>query len=225
MTMEDDLQQPSTATEELYHTNLLRLQAAQLLSESILPLSSHIGTLENEVKWAKDVWQYIDNIKRILASLKGTVLSPDDVTLQSHDKKESSQQQSQRFWVKLHSDKAKKHLDNMLKDESSKDRNHRFDFEFPGGDHLKVTPIGSYAANGAGLTTSVANANVVPTLDLAVLMPVKSKFEEEDADDKVGMIGGKDYLNGRYFDVSKKGTCHHCQPLIIHCWLSGWLSG
>lgn len=198
--MEDDLQQPSTATEELYHTNLLRLQAAQLLSESILPLSSHIGMLENEVKWAKDVWQYMDNIKKILASLKGTVLSPDDVTLQSHDNKESSQQQSQRFWVKLHSDKAKKHLDNMHKDESSRDSNHRFDFEFPGGDHLKVTPVGSYAANGAGLTTFVANANVVPTLDLAVLMPVKSKFEEEDADDKVGMIGGKDYLNGRYFD-------------------------
>jgi hypothetical protein len=212
MTMEDDLQQPSTATEELYHTNLLRLQAAQLLSESILPLSSHIGMLENEVKWAKDVWQYMENVKKILGTVKGAVLSPDDVTIQSHDKESS--QQCQRFWVKLHSDKARKHLDNVNKDENARDNNQRFDFKFPGGDHLKVSPIHSYAANGAGLTTYVANANVIPTLDLAVLMPVKSKFEEDDRDDgnhnsehdNVGMIGGKDYLNGRYFDVSKRGN-------------------
>jgi len=210
--MEDDLQQPSTATEELYHTNLLRHQATELLSESVLPLSSHIGMLENEVKWAKDVWQYMDNVKRILKSLNGAALSPDDVTFQSHGDntdKESASSFHERFWVKLHSDKAKKHLEHIMnKDENSTNRgnnHHRFDFEFPGGDHLKVSPIHSYAANGAGLTTSFANANVVPTLDLAVLMPVKSKFEEEDRDDSgdrddVGMIGGKDYLNGRYFD-------------------------
>jgi hypothetical protein len=83
------------------------------------------------------------------------------------------------------------------------------------GDHLKVSPIHSYAANGAGLTTSFANANVIPTLDLAVLMPVKSKFEEEVDQDTVGMVGGKDYLNGRYFDVSKMECVQ-----IVGC---GWL--
>ena len=76
--MEESLES-STATEELYHTNLLRLQATQLLSESILPLSSHTGMLEKEVKWAKDVWEYIDNVKRNISSLREAELSPDDV--------------------------------------------------------------------------------------------------------------------------------------------------
>ena len=175
------------ATEELYHTNLLRLQATQLLSESILPLSSHTGMLEKEVKWAKDVWEYMDHLKRTLVTMKAAVLSPDEVKFNNAEDK--------KFWIKLHSDKAQKHFDSGDSDEKNK-----WNFGFAGGDHLKMAPIHSYAANGAGLTTAVANANVIPTLDLAVLMPVKSKFED-DADDS-GMIGGKDYLNGRYFDVS-----------------------
>ena len=188
MTMEDSLQ-PSAATEELYHTNLLRLQATQLLSESILPLSSHTGMLENEVKWAKDVWEYVDNIKRSLSTIGEAVISPDDV------KFNSGKSEKQKFWIKLHSDKAQKHL-------KSEDEKDKWNFPFPGGEHLKVAPIYSYAANGAGLTTSVANANVLPTIDLAVLMPVMSKFDDDNEEDNFGMIGGKDYLNGRYFDVS-----------------------
>jgi len=190
MTVEESLQPTAgTATEELYHTNLLRLQATQLLSESILPLSSHTGMLEKEVKWAKDVWEYMDKLKRSLSSMKETLLSPDDVKFNSS----KGEEKDYKSWIKLHSDKAQKHLD-------SNEEKNQWQFPFTGGEHLKIAPVNSYAANGAGLTTSVANANVLPTLDLAVLMPVKSKFEEAEEDS--GMIGGKDYLNGRYFDVS-----------------------
>lgn len=185
--MEESLQ-PSTATEELYHTNLLRLQATQLLSESILPLSSHTGMLDKEVKWAKEVWEYMDNIKKTLGTLSEAVLSPDDVKFHNDDKSTK-----EKYWIKLHSDKAQKHF-------HSKDDSSKWKIPFSGGEHLKMAPINSYGANGAGLTTSVANANVIPTLDLAVLLPVKSKFDDEE--DAIGMIGGKDYLNGRYFDVS-----------------------
>jgi hypothetical protein len=55
---------------------------------------------------------------------------------------------------------------------------------------LSLIPIGSLAHLGnAGLTNRHANGNNVPVLDVAVLME--------------GMVGGKDYLNGRYGDVSK----------------------
>ena len=180
MTAEESMQPADgAATEELYHTNLLRLQATQLLSESMLPLSSHIGMLHDEVKWAKEAWAYIDQIKRAITSIKSTTLSPDELKFKQSDK----------FWTKLFSDKARKHFSDKQ----------TWEFPFQGGESLKMAPIHSYAANGAGLTTTIANANTLPTLDLAVLMPVKSKFEQEDDD---GFIGGKDYLNGRYFDVS-----------------------
>lgn len=180
MTAEENMQPADgAATEELYHTNLLRLQATQLLSESMLPLSSHIGMLHDEVKWAKEAWAYIDHIKRAITSINSTTLSPDELKFKQSDK----------FWTKLFSDKARKHFSDKQ----------TWEFPFQGGESLKMAPIHSYAANGAGLTTSISNANTLPTLDLAVLMPVKSKFEQENDD---GFIGGKDYLNGRYFDVS-----------------------
>jgi hypothetical protein len=186
MKPEDSLEPTSgSATEELYHTNLLRLQATQLLSESILNLSSHTGLLEKEVKWTKDVHSYIDAVKDIITSMGSSVLSPEDVLFQQDQGKDS------KFWIQLHSDKARKHFE-------SKEDQHKWKFLFPGGDSLKISPIHSYAANGAGLTTFVANANVIPTIDIAVLMPPKSMDDHEDN----CMIGGKDYLNGRYFDVS-----------------------
>lgn len=63
---------------------------------------------------------------------------------------------------------------------------------------MDIVPIYSYAANGARLTTKAANANVTPTIDLGVLLPVINDQDEESN----GMIGGKDYLNGRYVDGS-----------------------
>lgn len=186
MKVEDSLEASSgSATEELYHTNLLRLQAAQLLSESILYLSSHTGLLDKEVKWAKDVHAYIDDVKNTIMSMGKSILSPDDVVFHNTDHKDKT------FWIQLHSDKARKHFE-------SDDDQHKWRFHFAGGESLKITPINSYAANGAGLTTSFANANILPTIDLAVLMPPKTS----NGSDEIGMIGGKDYLNGRYFDVS-----------------------
>ena len=60
----------STATEELYYTNLLRLQATQLLSESVLPLSSQTGLLKDEVKWSKDVHAYIETVQNTISNIK-----------------------------------------------------------------------------------------------------------------------------------------------------------
>lgn len=180
----------SSGTEELYHTNLLRLQATQLLSESILPISSQIGMLENEVKWAKDVWKYMDSVKKHISSMDEVVLSPDDVLLEPGCQEKNT---AQKFWIQLHSDKARRHINGVQ----------NWSVPFPGGEALKITPINSYIANGAGLTTFSANANVIPTIDLAVLLPVKSKFED-GLHGQVGMVGEKDYMNGRYFDVSCK---------------------
>eukprot|EP00554_Chaetoceros_debilis_P006566 CAMPEP_0194073910 /NCGR_PEP_ID=MMETSP0149-20130528/1122_1 /TAXON_ID=122233 /ORGANISM="Chaetoceros debilis, Strain MM31A-1" /LENGTH=1393 /DNA_ID=CAMNT_0038753963 /DNA_START=143 /DNA_END=4324 /DNA_ORIENTATION=+ len=176
----------SSGTEELYHTNLLRLQATQLLSESILPISSQIGMLENEVKWAKDVWKYMDNVKTLISSMEEAVLSPDDVVVAPGCQEKNT---AQKLRIQLHSDKARRHTNGIQ----------NWTIPFPGGEELKITPINSYIANGAGLTTFSANANVIPTLDLAILLPVKSKFEDGSLG-QVGIVGEKDYMNGRYFD-------------------------
>ncbi len=199
------------ATEELYHTNLLRLQAKQLLSESILPLSSQTGSLEDEVKWTKDVHDYLDIVQKTIRDINAAVLSPDDVVMNKKGTGKDQKEQQQRektFWIQLHSDKAKKHFEKTS--DSANDNNkdnsnvnqHRWEINFPGGGHLQTSCINSYAANGAGLTTTTANANVIPTLDLAVLLPVQNRNSDDDDDDTTGgMVGGKDYLNGRYFDV------------------------
>ena len=172
--------------EELYYTNLLRLQAQQLLDESILNLSSSTGYLEKEVKWASEAWEYIDSIKRIIGGVKGAILSPDDARV----KKSSTDEKLHAMLTQLYSDKARRHMSGEKKDAWS--------IPFKGGSTLDIVPIYSYAANGAGLTTKAANANVTPTIDLAVLLPV---INDEDQGGN-GIIGGKDYLNGRYFDVS-----------------------
>ncbi|EJK61941.1 hypothetical protein THAOC_17480, partial [Thalassiosira oceanica] len=66
-------------------------------------------------------------------------------------------------------------------------------FPFAGGESLDVVPVGSFGADGsAGLAARHANGGVVPVLDLAVL------FGGGDG----GFVGGKDYLNHRYTDVS-----------------------
>ena len=211
----------SNATEELYHTNLLRLQAKQLLSESMLSLSAQTGLLENEVKWSKDVIEYIDTVQKTIQSMDAAILSPDSVLLKNKgelnknsssnknkggkDKEQdtSVSSSSPSFSIQLHSDKAKKHFQSNQKTTKQNQKDQEWNFHFPGGEYLQMTNINSYAANGAGLTVTNANANVIPTIDLAVLMPVKSRREEDyDPDDIAsGMIGGKDYLNGRYFDV------------------------
>lgn len=200
----------TNATQELYHTNLLRLQAEQLLSESVLPLCSQTGFLDKEVKWSKDVQEYIDIVQDTIKKIDAVDLSPDDVRLNSSNNNNNNNTKNignDNFWIALHSDKAKRHLEASTKRNGGDDKNNdKWKFLFPGGEYLHTSSINSYAAYGAGLTTATANANVIPTVDLAVLLPVKDRMDgsdDDDADDDAAaMISGKDYLNGRYFDVS-----------------------
>ena len=78
-------------------------------------------------------------------------------------------------------------------------------FPFPGGTSLSVHPVGSFAhAGNAGLANKHANGiggDVLPVLDVAILVDNK-----DDA-----FVGGKDYLNHRYADVSFASIlCCHC---------------
>ena len=196
----------ANATEELYHTNLLRLQAEQLLSESILPLCSQTGYLDKEVKWCRDVQEYIETVRNTIHKVNAVDLSPNDVKLRQQNQKEvesviTTKLSEQKFWIELQSDKAKRHLESYNKSSNDIDKDQAKDawsFHFPGGEHLQTSSINSYAAYGAGLTTATANANVIPTVDLAVLLPTKNRNDNDEAD---AMISGKDYMNGRYFDV------------------------
>lgn len=201
----------ANATEELYHTNLLRLQAEQLLSESILPLCSQTGYLDKEVKWCKDVQEYIETVRNTIRKVNAVDLSPSDVKLKQNQKEAESditvKLSEQKFWIELQSDKAKRHLESYNKSSDDNDTDQAKDdwsFHFPGGEHLQTSTINSYAAYGAGLTTATANANVTPTVDLAVLLPAKNRNDDDDAD---AMISGKDYMNGRYFDVRFLPSC------------------
>lgn len=180
----------TSATAELYHTNLLRVQAKELLSESILHLSSHTGELSEEVKWANQVQSYLDTVKLMITDMGQSVLSPDTVRLST--KHEDVDGQQDRFWIQLQSDLSYKHIQSK---EKSMDR---WEFLFPGGSSLEIQPVFSYAAHGAGLTTKASNAHVIPTIDLAVLIPVRLG---EDGQDTKGYIYESDYMNGRYFDV------------------------
>jgi hypothetical protein len=207
----------STATEELYYTNLLRLQATQLLSESVLPLSSQTGLLKDEVKWSKDVHAYIETVQNTISNIKAAVLSPDDVKLDN--KGGSKSIKGEKCWIQLHSDKARKHFECSNNGEKNNDQ--EWKINFPGGECLKMSSINSYAANGAGLTATVANANSIPMIDVAVLLPVKNRYEEDDVDHSAdGMISGKDYLNGRYFDVSFIMFCN----FFLYCLKANRLS-
>ena len=115
---------------------------------------------------------------------------------------------------------------------SNNNNNNQWKFPFHGGKSFTtIEPINSYALpNGAGLTTKNGNAMKIPVLDLGVLIGINTaaagaaaSLEGDDDDDmnededemeeeedgnndkkimKEDMIGGKDYLNGRYFDVS-----------------------
>jgi len=168
------------------------------------------------VKWAKDVYEYIESVKKSINAMGESLLSPDDV-ISSKCKETTSDSlnttanatENNKYWINLLSDKAQKHC-------NSKEGKDKWEFPFSGGSSLKILPINSYMANGAGLTTAVANANVIPTLDLAVLLPVTSRGGDHDHDHthaNTGMVGGKDYLNNRYFDKRNIVAIHMAKYL------------
>ena len=174
-----------SATAELYRTNLLRLETSELLNESTLHLSPFSGELDREVKWSDDVRKYIEAIKSAIGSMDSTMLGPDNAAMpppssSSDDEKVADR----RYWANLDSDKFHK-------------QGSDWSFPFAGGRSLQIEPVGEYGAGGAGMTNQRGNALCLPLVDLAVLSPSNSNSGEDD------MIGGKDYLNGRYFDVSE----------------------
>ena len=107
---------------------------------------------------------------------------------------------SARYRVPLQSDKFHKSVSGGGGKQQNNDDNNNNEWKFPfqGGKSLHLEPIGSFAHVGnAGLTNRHANGNVVPLLDVAVLFPAGATEEGEE-----GFVGGKDYLNHRYTDVS-----------------------
>ena len=179
-----------SATAELYRTNLLRLETTELLTESILHLSPFSGELDREVKWSEDVRRYIETVKGAVEGMEGIHLSPNNALMATSSEELAVERNSissgKKYWANLFSDKFQKH------DSDSTD----WSFPFSGGKSLQIEPIGEYGAGGAGMTNQRGNALCLPVVDLAVLVSAQGSGEAD------GMIGGKDYLNGRYFDVS-----------------------
>lgn len=177
----------SDPTALLTRSNLLRLETSELLDESTLrvrpPRSGHVGEerARYEARWSPAVRKYLRVVKEALSSAAsdGARLSPDvcEVNHREDDGIGGSGEE-RRYRVPLHSDKFAKHA-----------RGERWEFVSPSAYALR--PVGSFGHIGnAGLTDRHANGNVVPVLDVVVL----TKGE--------GFVGGKDYLNGRYADVS-----------------------
>ena len=200
-------------TDALARSNLLRLETTELIKEATLHLhpNGNDSSIHYEAKWAPMVRGYISNVSKALSTLHRCTLSPDVCLISSPSAaaaassgvKEKGMEQlggartgdgssnSNMYRVPLQSDKFFKSLP-----ESS---NNPTPWTFPFSGQVKLVPIGSYAHIGnAGLTNRHANGNVVPTLDLAVLV----KGDGGDGNNKDAFVGGKDYLNHRYTDVS-----------------------
>jgi len=181
-----------SATAELYRTNLLRLETSELLNESTLHLSPFSGELDREVKWSDDVRKYTETIKAAIGAMGSTMLGPDYAAMPPS----FSSEDEKAYWVNLDSDKFHK-------------QGRDWSFPFSGGKSLQLEPVGEYGAGGAGMTNQRGNALCLPMVDLAVLSPSNNGNGEGD------MIGGKDYLNGRYFDVSTCAAAAILRQLFI----------
>lgn len=207
----------SSNTDALARSNLLRLETCELLKESILHI--HPTTISNslgdgsggvraheEAKWAPSVRDYLDKITQVITSLDETTLSPSVALLPNSNSAGTSGKDaatSPEYRIPLLSDKFHKSLLPITSGKEKSVADHRdnplttWSFPFHGGPSLSLVPIGSFGHLGnAGLANRHANGgNVVPVLDVAVLVDnthnVASPF-----------VGGKDYLNHRYTDVS-----------------------
>lgn len=192
-------------TDALARSNLLRLETTELIKEATLHLhpNGNDSSIHYEAKWAPIVRGYVSNLSSVLGALDKCTLSPDICLISPSSASggggmnEKGMEQlnnagggveSTKYRVPLQSDKFLKSLPGGS--------TAAMPWTFPFSGKLKVLPIGSYAHIGnAGLTNRHANGNVVPTLDLAVL--VKGGDGDDDA-----FVSGKDYLNHRYTDVS-----------------------
>lgn len=190
----------SSNTDALARSNLLRLETAELIKEATLHLhpNGNDSSIHYEAKWAPMVRGYISNLSSVLSALEKCTLTPDVCLISSSSSgggvKEKGMEQlsggveSTKYRVPLQSDKFLKSLPG-----GSSAANTPWTFPFSG--NVKLLPIGSYAHIGnAGLTNRHANGNVVPTLDVVVLV--------KGGDGNDAFVGGKDYLNHRFTDVS-----------------------
>ena len=118
--------------------------------------------------------RYLHYVNDVICGLQQCSLSPEVCRVEGG------------YRVPLCSDKFQKHVAAIKG--SNKNNDGRWEFETPAS--LTLAPVGSFGALGnAGLTNRHANGNNVPILDVAVLIGD-------------GFLVGKDYLNGRYVDVS-----------------------
>ncbi len=193
-------------TDALARSNLLRLETTELIKEATLHLhpNGNDSSIHYEAKWAPNVRGYVSNLSSVLSALEKCTLSPDiclispssasggrGVNEKGMEQLNAGGVESTKYRVPLQSDKFLKSLPGGSTTSSA-----AMPWTFPFSGKLKIVPIGSYAHIGnAGLTNRHANGNVVPTLDLAVL--VKGGDGDDDA-----FVSGKDYLNHRYTDVS-----------------------
>ena len=222
----------NTNTEALARNNKLRLQINELLNESVLHVHpaldhQHGGIVGGggkggnvvEAKWSNTVRSYISNVSSIISSLDETLLSP-NVALLPNTNISNMEEGVNKYRVPLLSDKFYKSITSSLPSSSSSTSTSSsptanpltsYTFPFTGGKSLSIIPIGSFAhLYNAGLTNLHGNGNVLPTLDLAVLVNVDDDGKDGDKKDgdkgrdgKRGeFVGGKDYLNHRYTDVS-----------------------
>ena len=219
----------NSATDALARSNLLRLETSELLSECQLHIhptgdGSHV---HYEAKWSTTVRSYLENVRGVLGGLSGASLSadvallPPAANLKSGSVKERGMEhlipdkkdgEASMYRIPLLSDK-------FHKSQTATSNNTSWTFPFHGGKTLSLVPIGSFAHLGnAGLANKHANGgNVLPVLDVAVLIDNNNGTggSEEEA-----FVGGKDYLNHRYTDVSmvlSTVLCFHV--MIIFCFM------
>jgi hypothetical protein len=152
----------------------------------------------------------LDKVARAITILEPTKLSPSVAILPSS----GDDDDKPMYRIPLLSDKFHKSLPPSIgtititgggaggKQQQSSADNPLISWSFPfhGGSSLSLVPIGSFGHIGnAGLANRHANGgNVLPVLDVAVLVDNNITNHEDSS----LFVGGKDYLNHRYTDVS-----------------------
>ena len=213
----DAHQNNSAATESLARTNLLNLETSELLRESYLHVhpSGDASHVHYEARWSPSVRSYLSSVKEVIGSLGRAALDSDVAVLPNidgggggstrergmeHLVKDGSNTGGELYRIPLLSDKFVKSLSQSSCNPITGNKSGgatSWSFPFSGGSSLTIAPIGSFAHLGnAGLANRRANGNVIPTLDVAVLVDAGDESGENE------FVGGKDYLNHRYIDVS-----------------------
>mmetsp|Transcript_1191 Transcript_1191/g.2196 ORF Transcript_1191/g.2196 Transcript_1191/m.2196 type:complete len:1553 (-) Transcript_1191:57-4715(-) len=206
----------NSATNALARSNLLRLETSELLKESFLHIhpTGDASHAHYEAKWAPTVRSYLESVKNVVEGLGKATLGPDVAILPN------SKSTKEKGMEHLHNPGSEKYRIPLLSDKFTKSTENKtaginpltsWQFPFAGGASLTIAPIGSFAHVGnAGLANRHANGNVVPVLDVAVLVNgslIDGSCEEE------AFVGGKDYLNGRYTDKRNILAVHIAKQL------------